>query len=141
MKISLFFLFVFVNGLVIALYRTSLKLISIDRFLWLALIWGIVFIIGIILYFLNNGTIQNIVFDKKSILGILLWGMTFWLSGYLIMTWLRQGFDISTFSASYAIASVICIVAIGILFFWEKINTLQVVWLIFWMGSIYLLSK
>ena len=128
--------------LTIALYRVFLKLISIDKLLWMAFQGIIIFIVWLVLYYFwgtKNFSFNNL--DTKSIIWIVLAGSVLTINWFLIMTWLRMWFNLSTFTPAYAILWNVFVVIIWLLFFKESINLYNIFWLVLWMIWIYFLSK
>jgi len=77
--------------LTISLYRVFLKLISVDKLLWMALQWIVIFVFWLILYLIfwdKSLNISNI--DKKSIIWIVFAWIVLVLNWFLIMKWFRM---------------------------------------------------
>jgi len=128
--------------LTISLYRVFLKLISVDKLLWMALQWIVIFIFWLILYLIfwdKSLNISNI--DKKSIVWIVFAWIVLVLNWFLIMKWFRMWFQLSTFTPAYAILWNVFAVLIWLIFFKEHINIYNIVWLILASVAIYFLSK
>ena len=128
-------------GLTIALYRVFLKLITIDKLLWMAFQWIIIFIVWLILYYFwwtKSFDFKSL--DAKSIIGISLAWTVLVINWFLIMTWLRMWLNLSNFTPAYAIMWNVFVVLIWLLFFKENINIYNIFWLILWMTWIYFLS-
>ncbi len=128
--------------LAIALYRMSLKLISIDKLLSISLQGIIIFLVWLALYFIFwSKWFSFSSFDTKSIIWIVLAGSVLAVNWFLIMTWFRMWYNLSTFTTAYAILWNIFVVIIWLLFFKETINIYNIFWLILWMVWIYFLAK
>lgn len=128
--------------LTIAIYRMFLHLISIDKLLWMAFQGIFIFLVWMILYFIFwNKWFNFSNLDTKSIIWIILAGTVLTLNWFLIMTWLRMWYNLSTFTPAYAILWNVFIVIIWFLFFKENINIYNIFWLILWMVGIYFLAK
>lgn len=125
----------------IALYRVFLKLITMDKLLWLSLQWLVIFVFWLILFlFFSSKKVSTANFDFRTLVYIILAGIVLTLNWFLIMTAFRLWFRLSTFTPAYAILGNIFAVLIWYLFFKEQINVYNVVWLILWMIWIYFLS-
>ena len=128
-------------GLTIALYRVFLKLVSIDKLLGMALQGIVVFVVGILLYLVFGSKkfdLSNA--DLKTWVGIIGAGTVLVLNGFLIMTGLRMGLNLSTFTPAYAIMGNIFVVIIWLLFFGEHINSWNALGLLLGLLGIYFLS-
>ena len=123
------------------LYRVWSKLNKIDPIYAIAIMWIGMTIIGWILIMINNTKITNVFWSLSEISGIAI--MIIWsiLGTLVLMYAMQDNIPLSIFLPIYQIVSLIMVTTVGILFFQEKINLYQTIWILLSFVSIWLIMK